>query len=732
MFPGISEEMIRLVGQVDNQDNLAIFLINSLHTREINPEILFDQEFLVGVTVLLNGSVDWYTFAAWIKKADGKSVFIEKIKDETFQQAVLALHAPDNRLKSDILLWDRTVYAHPNFLKNASVLKKHNLDYFDPLNAPEMFTVNNLDDFLSVVLQSVDEYRIKDFVSETASDEQAWNTVQELVAEYAGKDQALKLLTSLNTEQLNDSEFLAFFQTVVENSDSDITALFELNWAFVKSQTGTDMIDLLQNLPEFLAVQSNLEVNPVVKTILEGNKDIAYGAVTNTMNELHDGTPGERLQVLEGLPAKILYEVMLSSGKSVYLSTFRLLYNGNEYNGPETQNSFMSKVVAEHGSLFNFITTVKPSAEEFNTLLQQIVQNNLLVEFFADLGTVANQQEIIRTFLFETDTSITKDKAVSIGAILQGVESEELRDIIVTPLRDMMTGEAVDKNSQLIAGLLLTEHYLKATVVPDWAKPLVEANSQFFRDVTHLEAGQVFRMEGRIAVNIQHHFFYDDRKEGSEERTWDGHNSFRHFIETNGGSVVWDNHGNIQSVTIGKDFELIDKDDYVIITKYDEATKRKVVIYANKPDVKKSIVVKVHTDLMVETQPQGIVHRGHSYHADDTVRALTSGVAWVNLGSCGSAKEISEVLAKVPSAQIISTRGTGAMAVNDLVLRTIDRALLTEGSLDWIELRKDLDQEFSGRNALTEARWENYLFPHQNQSARLIAAIDAVTASESK
>jgi hypothetical protein len=130
---------------------------------------------------------------------------------------------------------------------------------------------------------------------------------------------------------------------------------------------------------------------------------------------------------------------------------------------------------------------------------------------------------------------------------------------------------------------------------------------------------------------------------------------------------------------------------------------------------------------MEKQKPQVVVHRGHSYHASKTIRVLKPEVGLVNLGSCGGAKNISDVLEKAPSAQVMGTKAVGTMLVNDVALRAIDSMLLQTGKIDWSQLRTQLDRDFAQRGGVSQERWGGYVLPHQNRIAHLIAAIEAVS-----
>ena len=88
-----------------------------------------------------------------------------------------------------------------------------------------------------------------------------------------------------------------------------------------------------------------------------------------------------------------------------------------------------------------------------------------------------------------------------------------------------------------------------------------------------------------------------------------------------------------------------------------------------------------------------MVHRGHSYHTGNTIERLTNDAKMVFLGSCGGFQNVTETLKKSPNAQIISTKGTGTMHVNDPLFKIINEELLSnKTTITWEQIWKKADR----------------------------------------
>ena len=91
------------------------------------------------------------------------------------------------------------------------------------------------------------------------------------------------------------------------------------------------------------------------------------------------------------------------------------------------------------------------------------------------------------------------------------------------------------------------------------------------------------------------------------------------------------------------------------------------------------------------------------------------------LGSCGGYHNLGTVLGHSPDAHIISSKQTGAMAVNEPIIKAINTRLLEGKDIDWIVMWKELDGYFTGKGAQEEL-FNDYVPPHKNLGAIFIKA----------
>ena len=192
---------------------------------------------------------------------------------------------------------------------------------------------------------------------------------------------------------------------------------------------------------------------------------------------------------------------------------------------------------------------------------------------------------------------------------------------------------------------------------------------------------------------VERYFFYDD-DDGEES-----YQAFKHIYERD---PAWrfENKGAYVTVT-GKG-----------------ARGRRVEIYANVPSAagRQDEISRLLANRGVE--PTFVVHRGHSFHLDKSLRYLTASAKLVFLGSCRGMDRVESVLETAGGAQVIATRAVGTSSINDPLLKAINDQLLGGAAeLDWSVFWAAQESKL-GRNP----QFEDYVPPHKNATAIFLSA----------
>lgn len=81
--------------------------------------------------------------------------------------------------------------------------------------------------------------------------------------------------------------------------------------------------------------------------------------------------------------------------------------------------------------------------------------------------------------------------------------------------------------------------------------------------------------------------------------------------------------------------------------------------------------------------PRIFVQRGHAYHVAKAIQMIPSEARLVYLGGCRGTENLAGVLDRAPQAQVVATRSTGTMDVNDPLLKSINDELADHGRIQW-------------------------------------------------
>jgi hypothetical protein len=116
--------------------------------------------------------------------------------------------------------------------------------------------------------------------------------------------------------------------------------------------------------------------------------------------------------------------------------------------------------------------------------------------------------------------------------------------------------------------------------------------------------------------------------------------------------------------------------------------------------------------------PAMLVHRGHAFHVEKTLGFVTPAARLVVLGSCRGVPEIHRVIEASHRAQVIATRGIGAMEINDSILKALNTRLLrADGQIRWADFWREQESR-SGKSAL----FRGYLTPDRDEAAAFLGA----------
>lgn len=190
---------------------------------------------------------------------------------------------------------------------------------------------------------------------------------------------------------------------------------------------------------------------------------------------------------------------------------------------------------------------------------------------------------------------------------------------------------------------------------------------------------------------IERMYFYDDE---------DGRDSYQNFIRTFSASPDWRVEQNYS---------------YARVT---SQTGARIEIYANKADLQESgdkEIGKIIADNGYEVKC--VIHRGHSFHTEETLNKVPSTARFVLVGSCGGFYKINIALRKAPDAQIIATRQIGVKQINDPILYSFNEYLRQGRDINWKTFWDEMKVKVGA-----SSYFNDYVPPHKNLEALFVRA----------
>ena len=200
-------------------------------------------------------------------------------------------------------------------------------------------------------------------------------------------------------------------------------------------------------------------------------------------------------------------------------------------------------------------------------------------------------------------------------------------------------------------------------------------------------------------VFVERMYFYDDQ---------DGRDSYKNFLSTFSASPDWK------------------IDEYFSYVKVTSVNGKKIVIYANKPELEESGDREILNIIRDNNYTVGgVVHRGHSFHTEATLTRVPASARFIFVGSCGGFYKINTALRKAPDAQIISSRQVGVKEINDPIIFSFNEYVRQGKDINWKVFWDEMYAKL-GKNKL----FNDYVPPHKNLESLFVRAYYQIMANE--
>jgi len=410
------------------------------------------------------------------------------------------------------------------------------------------------------------------------------------------------------------------------------------------------------------------------KLLRKGLKEKSLSFYVNPVNEQHSAADAIRFASVKGLRPEDLYYIITSCGEELYTSSYLGLYK-------RLMENFKSRSA---DSLFSIV-----QYDNFRVFMRMTANYNVLTDFLSKMPQ-EKAARLLERFIsgIENDTKTGLEKAMDIADSFTGLDSAVAISEMIQ--KELQSNLKRCQSGRLYFGIRLYSILLQ---VFDLVKQKNSFNKLWstLGNYEMLERKELQNKNGEITELV---LFYGDG---------DGVASFNNFQKLFTDTSKWQTSKNENWVTIRS------------------LSDQPIIIYANKPlDTKEELALKAQDSLFIFLQQQSIeptilIHRGHSYHLDKTLKRLTPSVRLAILGSCGGANSAISIASINPDAQLIVSKKTGSKSINDPIIDVINETLLNKVDLSWPMIWEKLATRFS-KDEFTRNLFNEYIPPGKNVS----------------
>lgn len=402
------------------------------------------------------------------------------------------------------------------------------------------------------------------------------------------------------------------------------------------------------------------------------------------MNDLHEKPGPVRFKCINGMSPEVLYFIMVYGQQEIYTSSFMGTFN---------------RMIERMGDMTGYDLLEKVHRDKFRTFIRMCAGYNTLDEFLSSMDS-SSRVVVMKDFVAglgqgdEDDLEDAVDVADAFGSIKDTVLADFLRKEVTDNFE--LSYKQGSKKGVIVYGLLAT--LFEGTRKNNDNDAMRAQSNKLNLPPINLVPYKNLLINEDTTVYEQF-FFYGDE---------DGRMSYRSFLTNFNDNAKWK----------------IEKEKYW--TKITSLTGKKIIVYANMPleEPEDEVAVGKLCEHLAENNihPTVLVHRGHSYHLPLTLERISKENKVVVLGSCGGYHNLSTILTKAPNANIISSKQTGAMSINEPIIKSINDQISAGKDINWITTWEKLTVHFDKVKGPYKEMFDDYVPPHKNLGAIFIKA----------
>jgi hypothetical protein len=435
---------------------------------------------------------------------------------------------------------------------------------------------------------------------------------------------------------------------------------------------------LLVNTEIKYAARMQMGDTPYAKQVLTDKlKQKAIEHYINEINGLHDNPrDAVRFKVLDNLAPQDLYYLCVLGEDDIYTSSYLGVYN----------RIFPRMAIPRSDTLLAWVHD-----DFYKKFIRMAAAYNVLDDFLKRMDK-STAQNLIKRFVNGLEKTSTLEDAVDVADSYASINDVGIRNLMLAKVQQQLQFNTQMRNERgIVIYNILNTIFLsmnpanhidvsaKLGIIPVYEMPL-----SLLKDAS-----------GKVIIQ---QFFYGDK---------DGKNIFNAFLANF-------NNGN---------WRIINKPEWVEVKSIKGTTP--IEIYANKPlDAEQDLDDAAQQHLCnyldsAQIEPTVVIHRGHSYYVNSTIKRLFPSAKVILLGSCGGYNSLNDVLKTCPESHIIASKQVGTGVVNMALIEAITETLRQGKNLDWTKIWSGLQNKFTGGY---KEKFDDYVPPQNNLGAMFIMA----------
>jgi hypothetical protein len=402
-----------------------------------------------------------------------------------------------------------------------------------------------------------------------------------------------------------------------------------------------------------------------------------------TINALHNDPDHVRFRILNQLTAQELYYLAVNGESDIYTSSYtRGVYP-----------MLMQKIGNRGDSLL-----VSVNFDRFKKFIKMAAGFNTLSNFLNSFPNQDQAESLMTAFVNGIERSPNLEDGVDVADSYASI-SETMKPMAAKMLQNVKANldrtTAQNNRRGMIMYNLLYKLFLSADSTMQ-----INLSQEFGIPPVYNIAYQDLLAEEKAVMQV---FFYGDE---------DGRSAYQGFVRQFSNA----------------NYQKTETKHWVMFA----STKGKpVLVFANKPLPEESNqdaeAQEVLNNYLQEKNlsPTIVVHRGHSYYADYTIKQLPPSAKIVFLGSCGGYHLIHDVLRNAPDAHIIASKQIGKTVINQPFINLLVDKMRNGNNIDWIPFWSEFK-----RSAGSVEGFDDYIPPHKNLGAIFIKAYKIQTGED--